>query len=188
MASVTQSQKIFVGSILILLSFLSTVFAANFTINTDGRVEFGQGLYQVGACDSLVDIQAESNGTNITEILIDGLDIRSCPDTYVRIKIYGDGVTPLNLYQESTTAVNRLLFYINGQGGRLSGIDFLNSQGLVPNPYDECEFPLLFPTCKSDGYLDLAYSDGTYTAIFRTPLANGGAFTSFTLETADEVF
>jgi hypothetical protein len=184
---VSSSRKVGLGVFLIVASFISSVVAANININTDGRVEFGQGLYQVGACDSLVDISAESNGTNITEVIIDGLDITSCPNTYLRIKIYGSGTTPLNLYEESTTAVNRLLLYINGQSGRLNGIDFLNSRGLVPNPYEECTEPLNI-TCKSDTYLDFDYFEGRYRAIFNFPMASSGSFSSFTIETSGEPF
>lgn len=188
MIRVSNSQKLLLGVFLVLVSIISSVVAATVTINTDNRFEFGQGLYQVGACDSFVDITAETDGTNITEVIIDGLDISSCPDTYLRIKFFGSGTAPLNLYQESTTAVNRILLYINGQSGRIRGIDFLNSRGLVPNPYEDSCSDFLLQDCKSDGYLDLDYLEGRYRLIFAQPMAVPGAFNSFTIETASEPF
>lgn len=188
MIRISQKQKLLFGVVLLGASLLSTVVAATVTINTNNRVEFGQGLYKVGACDSFVDISAESNGTNITQIIIDGLDIKSCPNTYLRIKFFGSGNSPLNLYEESDTAVNRILLFINGKSGRIGGIDFLNSQGLVPNPYENyCSDPFLVD-CKSDGYLDLDYFEGRYRLIFAEPMAVPGAFASFTLETSGDPF
>lgn len=186
--SVSRQQKFLFGAFLLLVSVVTSVFAATVTINTDNRVEFGQSLYQVGACDSFVDISAESDGTNITEIIIDGFEIRNCPDTYVRIKFYDSTTTAMTLYQESSTAVNRILLYVNGQRGRFAGLDFLNSQGLVPNPYSECVRNPLYENCKSDGYLDLDYYDGRYRLNFASPRALSQDFNSFTVETSDEIF
>lgn len=188
MIKISQKQKLLFGVILLGASLLSTVVAATVTINTDNRVEFGQGLYQVGACDSFVDISAKSNGTNITEVIIDGLDISSCPETYLRIKFFGSGTSPLNLYEESSTAVNRILLFINGRSGRIDGIDFLNSRGLIPNPYQpSCNDPFL-TDCKSDGFLKMDYFQGRYHLIFVDPMAVPAAFNSFTIETSGDPF
>lgn len=187
MIKISQKQKLLFGVFLLFASLISTVVAATVTINADNRVEFGQGLYRVGACDSFVDIKARSNGTNITQVIIDGLDIKSCPDTYIRIKFYGPGASPLNLYRETVTAVNRILLKVNGKAGRIEGIDFLNSRGLVPEYEPFCSDALLI-NCKSDGFLDLDYLEGRYRLIFTNPMAVPEAFNSFTIETSSEEF
>lgn len=188
MLKISKSRKIGFGVFLIFASLISSVVAANISINTEGRVEFGQGLYRVAACDSTVEIEPVSNTPpNIDEILIRGLDITSCPGTYLRIKLYGSGTTPLNLYEESTTAVNRLLLYINGQSNRLTGVDFLNARGLVPNPYsDEC-INGLYQNCKTDGYLDMNFQGGVYSFFFANPMSFG-SYEYSTIETSSEPF
>ena len=138
MIRLNNSQKLFIGALLIFLSVISSVVAATVTINTNNRVEFGQGLYQVKACDTFISVTAESNGTNMNRVYIDGLDITKCPDTHFRIKFYGTGSTPLNIYQDSGTAVNRLLLYANGSKDLFAGLDFRNARGLIPSPYIDC--------------------------------------------------
>lgn len=180
-----RSQKLIIGASLVFLSLISSVVAATVTINTNNRVEFGQGLYQVAACDSFISVSAESNGTNMTEVIIDGFDITNCPDTYIRLKFYGSGSAPLNLYSDSGVAVSRILLYANGNNDLYEGLDFLNARGLVPSPYTTCsEFLLTY--CKSDGFLSLDYFNGRYRLIFETPMASVGLIESFTVETTRE--
>lgn len=180
-----RSQKLIIGASLVFLSLISSVVAATVTINTNNRVEFGQGLYPVAACDSFISVSAESNGTNMTEVIIDGFDITNCPDTYIRLKFYGSGSAPLNLYSDSGVAVSRILLYANGNSDLYEGLDFLNARGLVPSPYTTCsEFLLTY--CKSDGFLSLDYFNGRYRLIFKTPMATVGLIESFTVETTRE--
>lgn len=185
MLRLNRSQKLFVGSALVFISVISSVVAANVTINTNNRVEFGQGLYRVAACDSTVSISAENNATNMTQIVLDGLDITNCPDTYIRIKVFGDGPAPLNLYTDSGVAVSRILLYVNGSSDLYQGLDFLNARGLVPRPYTSCT-DFLLTYCKSDGFLSLDFYKGRYRLIFEYPMASVGAIKTFTIETTRE--
>lgn len=185
MLRLNSSQKLFLGAFLVFLSVISSVVAATVTINTSNRVEFGQGLYRVAACDSFISVSAESNGTNMTQVIIDGFDITNCPDTYIRLKFYGSGAAPLNLYSDSGVAVSRILLYANGNQDLYQGLDFLNARGLVPSPYTTCS-DFLLTYCKSDNYLSLDYFNGRYRLIFETPMAPVGLIESFTVETSRE--
>lgn len=191
MRRISQRQKFLIGALLLSVSAISSVIAGTVTINTTNRVEFGQALYQVGACESFVDISADSNGTNMHRIFVDGLDISNCPDTYIRIRFYGSGTSPLNLYQDSGTAVNRILLKVSDPSDPFNGLDFLNARGLIPN-YDLCtdentsveDAALL--DCKTDGFLRFDYIGGRYILTFTTPMAAAGLVDNFTVETANE--
>ncbi len=185
MMKLNRSQKLVIGAALVFFSLISSVVAATVTINTNNRVEFGQGLYRVAACDSFISVSAESNGTNMTQVIIDGFDIRNCPDTYIRLKFFGSGSAPLNLYSDSGVAVSRILLYSNGNSDLFQGLDFLNARGLIPSPYTSCT-DFLLTYCKSDGFLSLDYFNGRYRLIFETPMAPVGLIESFTVETTRE--
>lgn len=185
MRRISQRQKFFIGTLLLSVSVISSVVAGTVTINTSNRVEFGQALYQVGACESFVDISADSNGTNMHRIFIDGLDISNCPDTFIRIKFYGSGTTPLNLYQDSGTAVNRILLQVTDPSDPYNGLDFRNARGVIP-VYQECEDAGPLVDCKTDGFLRFDYIGGRYILTFTTPMASAGLVNNFTIETANE--
>lgn len=191
MKRITKRQKFFIGTALLIISAISSVVAGTVTINTSNRVEFGQALYQVGACESFVDITADSDGTNMHRIFIDGLDISNCPDTYVRIKFYGSGNVPLNLYQDSGTAVNRILLKVTDPTDPFNGLDFLNARGLIPD-YQFCtdantpEDEAALLDCKQDGFLRFDYIGGRYILTFTTPMAAAGLVSNFTVETSKE--
>ena len=87
------------------LSLVSTTFAINITINSNNRVEYGQGIYQIKACDQFVSLEfgstsAYPNGfSRVGNIVFKGLDVQKCKGTAMRLRIYQSGSnTPLNLY------------------------------------------------------------------------------------------
>ena len=193
MIQISQRQKLLLGVFLLFASLLSTVVAATVTINTDNRVEFGQGLYRVGACDSFVKIEANyDQNEKINELIINGLDIRRCPEVYLRIKIFGSGTTPLNLYEESDTAVNRVMLYFNGDPDRFEGVDFFNVIGQIPQ-YESCldengNRDLLRFDCKTDDNIEFDFFNGIYTIKFLTPMATKSGAQLFTVETSSFQF
>jgi hypothetical protein len=97
-----KSVPLFIGIFLVVLSAISATFAANITINGSNRVEFGQAVYVVEACNGWIQISLGYGETtdglsNITSFVINGLDTRSCGSTNITFKAYG-GENQLDLY------------------------------------------------------------------------------------------
>lgn len=88
---------------LVVLLALSTTYAANITLNTGTRKEFGQGIYQIKACDQWVGIGLQSaaspNNAYVGTIKLYGFDPRLCVGRIFKIKLFRTGsATPLDLY------------------------------------------------------------------------------------------
>jgi hypothetical protein len=186
MIRISKSQKMLFGAFLVFASVLTSVVAANVTVNTNNRVEFGQGVYRVGACDSFINITAERNSTNITQLIIDGLDIQKCASVYMRIKLLGSGGSPINLYEESDTAVNRVMLRFNGNPDPYAGVDFYNVIG-QPIAESACSDPLQV-NCRTDNNVEFDYFEGRYRIIFLNPMASASTLPNFVIETSSDPF
>lgn len=121
--------KRFLGILFIALGLIGTTVAANITIN-NGRIEMGQGIYRISACDQWVGIglyptaATYSGKSRIQTVELIGLDPRLCKNVIFRIKMFKNSSpnTPLELFYgttgaDSTTAtatlgnVNQLSIY-----------------------------------------------------------------------------
>lgn len=107
-------------AVLIWLGFLLTsTLAANITLNQTGRIEFGQGVYSIKACDDFIRLDltytsydpAEGavlyNGNYVPAVkslLIDGFDAQKCKNKNFKIRI---------LEKNASTASN---LFVNGTG------------------------------------------------------------------------
>lgn len=205
---ISTSRKVMIGAALLAISVISSVFAATISINTQSRVEFGQGLYQVGACDNFVNItptrvwSGDQSAFYVSYITIQGLDLKSCPQRYVRLRVYSASSpsTFVPIYRDSGTTLSRLLLYVNGSTSRFEGLDVLNRDGLRPPQnglaYSNCPNGLFYDeeddaatsSCKAFGALQVKYirASGNYEIFFDDPLLVdwGGV----TIETSKEVF
>ena len=89
-----KSLPLFIGIFLIVLSALGATFAANISINGSNKIEFGQGVYVVEACNGWIQISlsyGETNGAGdsyITSFVINGLDTRACTSTNITFKAF----------------------------------------------------------------------------------------------------
>jgi hypothetical protein len=88
---------------LVVMAALSTTFAANISLNNGQRKEFGQGIFQIKACDQWVGIGLQSaaspNNAYVGTIKIYGFDPRLCVGRIFKIKLFKTGnTTPLDLY------------------------------------------------------------------------------------------
>lgn len=104
--------KVNVGIFLLLMGVLSSTFAANISLS-GGRKEFGQGIFQVKACDQWVGVNLVTGegaaNPYVVNVEILGLDPRQCLGTLFRIKFFSTG---------STTALP--VFVSGGPSGTLS--------------------------------------------------------------------
>jgi len=204
---VSTARKAVIGSALLAVSVISSVVAATVTINSQNRVEFGQGLYQVGACDNLVNItptriwNGDQSAFYVSYITIQGLDLKSCPQRYVRLRIYSESSasTFVPIYRDSGTTLTRILLYANGSANRFEGLDVLNRDGLHPPQnglaYSNCPNGLFYDEeddaatslCKAFGSLQVKYirASGNYEIFFDdSVLVDWGGVT---IETSKEI-
>ena len=178
-----KSVPLFLGIFLVFLSAISATFAANITINDSNRVEFGQAVYVVEACNGWVQISLgngdEDNSPGawsyITSFVINGLDTRSCGSTNITFKAYG-GETQLDLYDTyaiedgeevgGPVTVNQFTLRIDGQ----EAISLVDSDGTT--------------IASTDPFISLDTDDATRTYVvgFTYPRAKVEEITRMTVE------
>jgi len=188
-----RNSKLFIGLSMIGLSVTGLTLAASFTINS-GRVEFGQGIYQIRSCDqwvgiTLVPTRAKYDGlSRVLNIKISGLDALRCRGSNFKVQLFPVGVTPaaMNLFTDASGDVNRVLLSISTDltKTRANAVSFFDGNGqLVPT------------TTLSDGsgyadddYQFLTYTpaNGVYTIAFYLPLAAVDAVNSLTVQSASQ--
>ena len=96
----------FLGIFLVAIGLVATTVAANLSLN-NGRIETGQGVYRITACDQWVGIglnpTAATYGgkSRVASLDLIGLDPRLCKDVVFRIKMFKntDLNTPLGIFE-----------------------------------------------------------------------------------------
>ncbi len=99
-------QRRFLGIFLVAIGLVATTVAANLSLN-NGRIEMGQGVYRITACDQWVGIglnpTAATYGgkSRVASLDLIGLDPRLCKDVVFRIKMFKntDLNTPLGIFE-----------------------------------------------------------------------------------------
>jgi hypothetical protein len=173
-------KKLAIG-IALLIATVGTTLATTLTINTGNRVTFGQGIYQIRACDGWIKISFEKTDTAggvmdggsmvqaVSAINIDSFNSIACKNTNFKVKLFKTGVaTALNLYtQADSTASNQVWLSVNNDGL----VTILDTSGT-----DLGEF--------GDSAVGLAMDSetGRYTAYFFTPLQPASNVESYTVE------
>jgi hypothetical protein len=94
--------KVNIGIFLLLMGVLGSTVAANISLS-GGRQEFGQGIFQVKACDQWlgVNLVTGEGAANpyVVNVEILGLNPRQCLGTIFRIKFFSSGsTTPLPVF------------------------------------------------------------------------------------------
>jgi hypothetical protein len=176
-----KSAPLFIGIFLVLLSALGATFAANISINGSNKIEFGQGVYVVEACNGWIQVtlgygspDPVTGDSNITDFVINGLDTRSCTSTNIDFKAY-DSSTQLNLYntyasddlnEETPIPVNLFTLRIDEQ----EQISLVDSEGTTISTED----PYISLTIEGD--------TKTYIVAFTYPLATVAQLANITVE------
>ena len=95
----------FLGIVLVAFGLVATTVAANLSLN-NGRIEMGQGVYRITACDQWVGIGLNPTAaiyggkSRVASLDLIGLDPRLCKDVVFRIKMFKntDLNTPLGIF------------------------------------------------------------------------------------------
>lgn len=96
----------FLGILLVAIGLVATTVAANLSLN-NGRIEMGQGVYRITACDQWVGIGLNPTAaiyggkSRVASLDLIGLDPRLCKDVVFRIKMFKntDLNTPLGIFE-----------------------------------------------------------------------------------------
>jgi hypothetical protein len=103
-------RKFFLGAIIIMSAGIGSILASNVAIGPAKKtVEYGQGIYQIAACDSYVRLNLISGATHefgapeglspLTGISISSLDTKACANTTFTIKSVDLDGHNLSLYR-----------------------------------------------------------------------------------------
>ena len=165
---------------------LSSTFAANININDTNRIEFGQGIYQIKACDQFISLEFKStrsiNGfSRVGNIVFKGLDIDKCKGTAMRLRLFKTGVSQhLNLYTNSArtetgTAVIMVISKTASPSTAADDVTLVNHFGVNIEYGDSMQT------------IDYDPANGNFIISYPYPLAEMRDVNSVTLESATNV-
>ena len=173
-------KKLAIGLVILVLT-VGTTLARPFTINTNNLVTFGQGLYQIRACDGWIKISFEKTDTAngvmdggsrvqaVSSVNIDSFNSLACKNTNFKIKLFKTGVaTALNLYtQENSTPSSQVWLSVDNSGV----VTILDTSGTNLGEFGDSAVGLGMDT-----------ETGRYTIYFFTPLQPASNVNSYTVE------
>lgn len=183
------------------MAALSTTYAANISLNGGQRKEFGQGIYQIKACDQWVGIGLQSaaspNNAYVGTVKIYGFDPRLCVGRVFKIKLFKSGsATPLNLYlgpgSTSGTDTHTSLSLMD-TSTTLSSSGYVATTNPTRSAYDNWAYDAVTIVDKwgrnigySDSYtyIDYDYPTAVYIITLTYPRALVSEVTSVTIESA----
>lgn len=188
--------KLNLGIFILVLGVLGSSFAANISLNTGSKREFGQGIFQIKACDQWVGVglttgQGAQN-TFVANVRLVGLDPRGCKGTLFRIKFFPTGsTTPLNMYLGAgpTTAANDSVTATT-LVTKITNTTYTGNTQALYEAWAADAVTLIDPQGRDIGYadayefIDYEAATGEYTVIFTYPRAVAAQVSSITIETA----
>jgi hypothetical protein len=191
--------KINLAIFFVVLAALSTTFAANISLNGGQRKEFGQGIYQIKACDQWVGIglqtAAAPDNAYVGTMKLYGFDPRLCVGRIFRIKLFQSGsTTPLDLYlgKGATSGTDTAsVLSLMDTSTSLASSGYTSSTGRTA--YENWAYDAVTIVDKygrnggfDDGYvaIDYDYPTGVYSFFLTYPRAVAALVTSVTIESA----
>ena len=171
--------KLFGGVALLVYAVIGGALAQTITLNTNGRVEFGQGVVTLKACDSFISVAlnpstatfsgTRANGepyTNLSRVKsmkISGLDTKSCAGKKIKIQVFNsETTTAMSLYEDSgNLAVDRALLEIDADKtiSREEAVSLINGYGQNIGYFSSFQ------------YIDFDANRTEYLVVFTNPLA-----------------
>jgi hypothetical protein len=188
--------KVNLGIFLAVLGILGTTLSANISLNAGAKREFGQGIFQIKACDQWVGVGLTSGqgaqNTYVANVKLYGLDPRACKGTIFRIKFFPSGsTTPMNMYlgagptsaaTDSVTATTLVT--------KITNVAYTGNNSTQYDAWAYDAVTLIDPQGRDIGFadnyelIDYFPSTGVYSIIFTYPRAVAAQVSSVTIETA----
>jgi hypothetical protein len=182
------------------LVFGATTLASNFSIS-GGRIEYGQGLFRVKACDSWISVglyptAATYNGlSRVQTVELIGLDPNACKGNLLRFQFYDSSTaTALPMYVGVVSTDTATATSETGTASILSVFDTSTafSSGTYKN-YAQKALTLVNQAGVNigygDEYLSISYlaSTGSWKIYMFQPLCPMGSVYRITVESASQV-
>jgi len=184
---------LYTGIGLLVIAAIGATLAQTITLNTTGRVEFGQGVVTLKACDSFISISltpsnatfsgTRANGSSyvnesrVKNIKFSGLDTKACAGKRIKVELFDNvNASAMNLFTDvDSIAVNKVVLVIDSNRNidRADAITLLNGKGQNIGYFDAYQF------------LDYDPDIALYTLIFSNPLALMGDVYRLTVETTN---
>lgn len=183
-SGISKKLKILLFFILLAISYAASTFAATITINTNNRIEFGQGIYYLKACDSFVNINYEAvlidNSSFVKKVYVYGFDVTKCSNRYFRITPKSSNASDyLYSYGAGLNDKSRVVdLYVNAS----AKVSLVRNQTLVGQPI------LNSNTEYGDAYQTISYASGVYTITLANPLLLSANLTGTTFESSNDPF
>lgn len=183
---------LYTGLGLLIFAAIGATLAQTITLNTTGRVEFGQGVVTLKACDSFISIALSPssatfsgtradgtsyvNSSRVKNIKFSSLDTRACAGKRVKVQLYNNANAVMNLFTDvDSIAVDKAILVINSDRNtaREDAVTLLNGKGQNIGYSDTFQF------------LDYDPNTAMYTLIFASPLALMSDVYRLTIETTN---
>ena len=160
--------------VLLAIGYVASSLAANITLNQNQRIEFGQGVYNLKACDDFINLNlgataVDQNGiSKVNRIFINGFDSNKCKNKNFTIKIFkSNSATPADLFNiASPNKANRVKITVDNSGV----VTLINMADQNVGSGDE--------------YHSISYASGVYTVTFVDPLLPVPDVSTTTIESA----
>jgi hypothetical protein len=185
---------LYAGLGLLVFAAIGASLAQTITLNTTGRVEFGQGVVTLKACDSFISISLSPssatfsgtrangssyvNASRVKNIRFSSLDTRACAGKRVKVELFDNtNASAMNLFTDADSiAVSKVILVIDPDRNvdRADAITLLNGKGQNIGYFDSYQF------------LDFNPDNASYTLIFSSPLALMSDVYRLTIETTSE--
>lgn len=188
--------KLNAGIFLLVAGLLGSTLAANISLNGGNRKEFGQGIFQIKACDQWVGVGLTSGqgaqNTYVANVKLYGLDPRGCKGTIFRIKFFPAGSTtamPMYLGGGPTTAANDSVTATT-LVTKITNIAYTGNNSTQYDAWAYDAVSLIDPQGRDIGFadnyeiIDYFPASGVYSIIFTYPRAVAAQVSSVTIETA----
>ena len=184
---------LYAGLGLLVFAAIGASLAQTITLNTTGRVEFGQGVVTLKACDSFISISLSPssatfsgtradgssyvNASRVKNIRFSSLDTRACAGKRVKVELFDNtNASAMNLFTDADSiAVSKVILVIDPDRNidRADAVTLLNGKGQNIGYFDSFQF------------LDFNPDNASYTLIFSSPLALMSDVYRLTVETTN---
>ena len=159
--------------VFLAIAWGASTLAGTITINANDRVEFGQGTYNLKACDSFVRLDPRSGtGANLDKVQyldLSGFDKKKCKNKYFAIRFQNNG-TNLALFSNGS---KRIVLHVDNSNE--PNVSLVYTYGETPGS----DIP-----ATGDGLQKITYSSGVYTVEFLNPIVTVSSVTRTTFESA----
>ena len=187
-----RSPKFIIGFGLLAMSVVGFTFAANISVGSGNRLEFGQGLYQITACDQWIGIKlnptaasygGQSRVANVNISGLDVLDTGKCRGVDFRIQLRNVSDVVMPLFSDNSGLVDRLLFNVSSDVSkdRRNALSFYDGFGVMVTSSISGTGGYAYDGSQ---YLSYNGNTGIYTVIFNSPQATMSAVYSLTVQSA----